>query len=268
MIIIPGQSLPALSNPGVATDLKNGKQLIDANGNVLTGTMPNATQATPSITVSSGGLITATAIQEAGYVASGTKNATKQLTTQAGTTITPGTSQKTACQSGRYTTGNIYVAGDSDLKASNIKDGVTIFGVTGTLEEGTKIHLIELQSGDLTPYSSSGSNHTYRIPYKNGSLPSGTDTRWKISAFCIIFNNMYVATAVTAGFGLSSVDDGNYVKGSPFAGVGGALSLKSSYLQFTVKQTIIDGTMECYNSEIYIGTGSFIAISTGYIPPD
>lgn len=91
-----------------------------------------ATQATPSISVSSSGLITASATQSAGYVSSGTKSNTYQLTTQAGRTITPSTTQQTACASGRYTTGNIYVAGDSDLVASNIRSGVNIFGVTGT----------------------------------------------------------------------------------------------------------------------------------------
>lgn len=80
-------------------------------------------QATPTITVSSGGLITATA---------GSKSATKQLTAQSSTTITPGTSRKTAVASSRYTTGAVYVEGDSDLVASNIVSGVTIFGVTGT----------------------------------------------------------------------------------------------------------------------------------------
>lgn len=93
-----------------------------------------ATQATPSISVSTSGLITASATQSAGYVSAGTKSATKQLTTQAATTITPGTTSKTAVSSGRYTTGTVTVAGDSDLVAGNIKKGVNIFGVTGTAE--------------------------------------------------------------------------------------------------------------------------------------
>ena len=33
-----GTQLPALSNPGTAADLASGKQLIDQNGNVITGT--------------------------------------------------------------------------------------------------------------------------------------------------------------------------------------------------------------------------------------
>ena len=67
-------------------------------------------QATPTISVSSGGLITATATQEAGAVAAGTKSATRQLTTKGGTTITPGDSEQTAVSAGTYVTGDIKVA--------------------------------------------------------------------------------------------------------------------------------------------------------------
>lgn len=90
--IISGSKLPSLSNPGTASDLLSGKQLINENGEIVIGSIPS----------------------------------------QSGTTIIPGTSQKTACASGRYTTGNIYVAGDSNLLAKNIAKGVKIFGVTGT----------------------------------------------------------------------------------------------------------------------------------------
>ena len=106
----------------------------DGLSQVTVSAMPTATQATPSITVSSAGLITAKATQSAGYVASGTKQATKQLTTQAAKTVTPTTSDQTAVASGRYTTGAITVKGDSNLVAGNIKSGVSIFGVAGTYE--------------------------------------------------------------------------------------------------------------------------------------
>ena len=131
-------------------------------------------QATPTITVSSSGLITASATQSAGLVSAGTKSITKQLTTQAAKTVTPSTSSQTAVASGRYTTGAVTVAaipstyvkptatkgattytpktsnqtiaagtycsgvqtikGDANLVAGNIKSGVSIFGVTGTYE--------------------------------------------------------------------------------------------------------------------------------------
>lgn len=89
-------------------------------------------RATPSISVSSGGLITASAVQAGGIVADGTKSATQQLDTQGGTTITPGTAAKTAVAAGRYTTGTVTVAGDSNLASANIAKGVSIFGVAGS----------------------------------------------------------------------------------------------------------------------------------------
>lgn len=112
---------------------------------VTVNAMPTATQATPSISVSSGGLITASAQQAAGYVSAGTKSATKQLTTQAAKTVTPSLSQQTAVASGAYTTGAVTVAPitsalltslDSDFKADNIAEGVNMFGVVGTFAGG------------------------------------------------------------------------------------------------------------------------------------
>lgn len=105
----------------------------DGLSQVTVNAMPTATQATPSIAVTTGGLITASATQTAGYVAAGTKSSTKQLTTQAAKTIMPSTSNQTAVASGRYTTGAVTVKGDTNLKAANILKGVSIFGVAGSL---------------------------------------------------------------------------------------------------------------------------------------
>ncbi|MBQ5833152.1 MAG: hypothetical protein IIW43_06700, partial [Selenomonadales bacterium] len=58
-----------------------------------------------------------------------------QLTVVNGTTITPGTTTKTAVSSGnKYIKGNIRVAGSSYLKAFNIKKGIAIFGVYGNYD--------------------------------------------------------------------------------------------------------------------------------------
>ena len=115
-----------------ASDIIEGKTAY-ANGEKVTGTIPSVPQATPSISVSTSGKITASATQSAGYVNSGTKSATKQLTTQAAQTITPGTSDKTIA-SGRYLVGTQTIKGDANLVAGNIKSGVSIFGVAGTYE--------------------------------------------------------------------------------------------------------------------------------------
>ena len=128
-------------------------------------------QATPSLTLNAAtGVVTAEATQAAGLVAAGTKKATMQLTTQAAKTVTPSAAQQTAVASGKYTTGNVVVAavpteaktvelsmpsGNQTVSPSsgkflsavtvkkpatmlpeNIKKGVNIGGVVGTLESG------------------------------------------------------------------------------------------------------------------------------------
>lgn len=100
------------------------------------GNSPRVEVATPMIDVSAGGLVTATTEQEKGYVPGGTKSATQQLTTQGAKTVTPGTSNQTAVASGRYTTGDVKVAGDANLVPENIAEGVSIFGVQGTHSGG------------------------------------------------------------------------------------------------------------------------------------
>lgn len=87
------------------------------------------TGVTPSISVSSDGLITATA---------GDKSATKQLNTQSGRVMMPSVSEQLAVETGVYTTGPIYVQGDASLLPENIKSGVSIFGVNGTASGGNR----------------------------------------------------------------------------------------------------------------------------------
>ena len=175
-----GIQLPTLTNPGSASDLLSGKELINQDGNKITGTISTktssdltssgatvtvpagyyassasksvstATQATPNISVNSSGLITASVTQSAGYVSSGTKSSTKQLTTKSAATITPRTSDQTIA-SGTYLTGTQTIKGDANLVAGNIKSGTSIFGVTGSYSGSTP----NLQSKSVT-YTSNG----------------------------------------------------------------------------------------------------------------
>ena len=100
------------------------------------GNSPQVEVATPTISVSAGGLITASTQQGKGYVPGGSKSATQQLPTQGAKTVTPTTTEQIAVASGRYTTGDVTVAGDANLVPENIAEGVSIFGVTGTHSGG------------------------------------------------------------------------------------------------------------------------------------
>jgi hypothetical protein len=100
---------------GTKTITDNGEYNVRESEKVLVAVnkgvdAPDVPQAVPSITVSDNGLITATAVQEGGLVPSGTKTATKQLTTQEGKTIIPTESEQTAVEDNRYTTGAVKIA--------------------------------------------------------------------------------------------------------------------------------------------------------------
>lgn len=132
-----------------------------AGGVLRTGTIPTKTSSDLSasgatVTVPSGyyagqvtknistGAVSATAysngnvhfnVTSAGYV-DGSKNTYKQYSTKAATTITPSTSAQTAIAANTLATGAVTVAAVANASAGNIKKGVTIAGVTGSVEEG------------------------------------------------------------------------------------------------------------------------------------
>lgn len=93
--------LDAIGDATRALTGKTGKLSLDQMASSISAYEPPApSYDTPSINVSSGGLITASA---------NGKSNTQQLTTQAARTVTPTKSTQTAVASGRYTTGDVTV---------------------------------------------------------------------------------------------------------------------------------------------------------------
>lgn len=166
-------------------------------------TVPTATQATPSISVNSSGLITASATQPAGYVAAGTKSGTKQLTTQAAKTVTPTKSEQTAVPAGVYTTGAVKVAKipDSYIQPS---------GTKSITENGTH----DVKSYASVEVNVAGSGGGSAVEYEEIVIPEGaTSATYTLSrvtaaygAVVFGFLDEYRGNDVNGGFVLSVVN--------------------------------------------------------------
>ena len=105
----------------------------------INGTSATLSTDTNTLTLSKN--ISVTPVVSAGYISSGTAGTvaislTASVTTKGVTTYTPGTSDQTIAAA-TYLTGIQTISGDANLIASNIKSGVSIFGVSGSLTSAT-----------------------------------------------------------------------------------------------------------------------------------
>lgn len=106
----------------------------------ISGTSATVSTGTNTLTLSKTVSVTPS-VTTAGYVTSGTAgnssvSLTASVTTKAAATITPGTSNQEIA-AGTYLTGKQTISGSANLVASNIKAGVQIFNVTGSLSAAT-----------------------------------------------------------------------------------------------------------------------------------
>lgn len=163
-----GIELPTLTNEGSASDLLSGKQLINGDGNKVTGTfsidselstqddliaqIQAAVDSLPEVggkepTLQSKTVTPSTSSQtvtaDSGYdgLDTVTVNAipntyVKPTSTKAATTYTPTTSNQTIA-AGTYCSGIQTIKGDANLVPANIVSGKSIFGVVGTYSGGS-----------------------------------------------------------------------------------------------------------------------------------
>ena len=204
-----------------------------------TKSVSTATQATPSISVDSAGKITASATQSAGYVSAGTKTGTKQLTTQAAKTVTPSATEQTAVASGVYTAGEVKVAGDANLIADNIKEGVSIFGISGAL-----VGASEIKTGTFFPEKNNLTLKTVNITGLGGKPKH---------VFVIIGSNgeNYYTVSSTSYYYLSAIANYNGVIYSAYSYARSGLKL---YYEASSTPTRYDLTLDSDGFTIQIGS--------------
>ena len=115
----------------------------------ISGSSASLTTGTNTLTLSK--TISVTPVVNAGYVSAGTAGnvtvtLTASVTTKGAATITPGTSNQTIA-SGTYLTGTQTIAGAASLTTANIKNGVNIFGVTGSYTSDATASAADIVSG-------------------------------------------------------------------------------------------------------------------------
>lgn len=160
-----GGGAPELQAKEATPLITNAQQIIvpdegyDGLSKVTVNPMPTGTLKTP--TVNSIGYVSS-GVQTAGYFDTSATSGL-QLSTQAAKTITPTTYSQTAVASGKYTTGAVTVVGDSNLVASNIVVGKSIFGVSGAT----------IGSWSVTEEAYRRTNRRIDFTMSTGAIPSG-----------------------------------------------------------------------------------------------
>lgn len=250
-----------------AEDILAGKKSVDATGAEITGTMTNngawtstktsngsvtipkgyhngsgkvsvnvstSTSAgaldTPSINFdTTNGKFTATSkVKTSGYIStSEAKSASYTITRYLGGEYTPTKASRTVSLTGQYCTGNVVIKGDNNLVPENIKSGVSIFGVEGTLKTGATAISIT-------------TNRSW-----NSTLDSSYDYH-RIAYFSIAMSNvkyvMCMATSTSGTYDSSNVSNPDSVEAIIFDVTNKTCYIRTSDSLATIETEIDGGT--------------------------
>ena len=135
---------PGTENQTIAAhQYLTGAQTIEGDRNLSAGNIKKGVSifgVTGTLEAGSTGTDTSDATATAGDILNGKtayvkgEKVTGTISSKSAATYTPGTSNQTIA-AGQYLAGAQTIKGDANLLADNIKKGVSIFGVTGTLED-------------------------------------------------------------------------------------------------------------------------------------
>lgn len=165
---------------------------------------------------------------------------TGTIPNQAAQTITPGTTDKTI-SSGKYLSGTQTIKGDSKLVASNIKSGISIFGVTGTYTGSSS----GSSSGSGLPNTIIAGDTPVIANWTGMNITSTTMTDTKIS--------ITIKKAGTYRFKIPAVAKSSFSSGSPTV----SLYKNGDSANST---TITSSTVECVSFDLECTVGDVISV--------
>lgn len=218
----------------IPTNIKKGVTILGQTGTCEAGTTTSGTDTTDATA-------SASDIRSGKTAYVNGKKLTGTIADQPAQTIIPSTSDKTIA-SGKYLAGTQTIKGDSKLVASNIKSGISIFGVTGTY------------SGSSSGGSSSGSGLPSTIVagdtpvaanWTGVNITSTTMTDTKIS--------ITIKKAGTYRFKIPAVAKSSFSSGSP------TVSLYKNGASAN-STTITSSVVECVSFDLECAVGDVISV--------
>ena len=217
----------------IPANIKKGVTILGQTGTCEAGTTTSGTDTTDA-TASASDIRSGKTAYVNGRKLTGT------IPNQAAQTITPGTTDKTI-SSGKYLSGTQTIKGDSKLVASNIKSGISIFGVTGTYTGSSS----GSSSGSGLPNTIIAGDTPVIANWAGMNITSTTMTDTKIS--------ITIKRAGTYRFKIPAVAKSSFSSGSPTV----SLYKNGDSANST---TITSSTVECISFELECAVGDVISV--------
>lgn len=217
----------------IPANIKKGVTILGQTGTCEAGTTTSGTDTTDATA-------SASDIRSGKTAYVNGRKLTRTIPNQAAQTITPGTTDKTI-SSGKYLSGTQTIKGDSKLVASNIKSGISIFGVTGTYTGSSS----GSSSGSGLPNTIIAGDTPVIANWAGMNITSTTMTDTKIS--------ITIKRAGTYRFKIPAVAKSSFSSGSPTV----SLYKNGDSANST---TITSSTVECISFDLECAVGDVISV--------